>query len=99
MKSSASLSLLSAGALVLAFVGSGIRTPVQAQSAPAQTEQTPQQSEQSRAQDRGPAEDVTIGRDWKAEEGGNSQAAAPAADQDHQTVGRDWRAHPDNHDR
>lgn len=98
MKSSASLSLLSAGALVLALVGNGIATPVRAQSAPVQTEQTPQQSEQSRAQDHSRAEDVKIGRDWKAEEGGNSQAAAPPADQDHQTVGRDWRAHPDNRD-
>ena len=93
MKRSTSLSLLSAGALALVFVGSGV-APVQAQSASVQTEQTPQQSDQSREQDRSRAEDVKIGRDWKAEEGNKNDAKA--ANQDHQTIGRDWRAHPDN---
>src|SRR5690349_6741274 len=97
MKNSASLSLLSVGALVLAFAGNGV-APLRAQSTPVQTEQTPRQSDQSRAQDRSRAEDVKIGRDWKAEGGGNSHAGAAAADQDHKTIGRDWRAHPDNRD-
>lgn len=97
MKNSASLSLLSAGALVLAFVGSGV-APVQAQSDQVQTEKTPRQSEQSREQDRSRAEDVKIGRDWKAQGGDNDHAGPAAADQDHETIGRDWRAHPDNRD-
>lgn len=73
-------------------------TRVEAQSAPAEAGQTPQQSDQSREQDRSRAEDVKIGRDWKAQEGENSRAGATPVDKGHETVGRDWRAHPDNRD-
>lgn len=90
--------LLTLSAFALAFI-QGETTPAQAQSAPVQTGQTPQQTEQSRKQDRDRAEDVKIGRDWKAEGGDNDRAGAAAVDKDHETVGRDWRAHPDNQDR
>ncbi len=82
----------------LAFAHGGM-TPVKAQSAPVRTGQTPQQSDQSREQDRSRAEDVKIGRDWKAQGGEDSNAGRAAAEKNHETVGRDWRAHPDNRDR
>jgi|GEM_PF-6104148 len=68
--------------------------PVQAQSAPVQAPQTPQQSDQSRDRDRARAEDVTIGRDWKAQESGNAQSPTARPDKSEETVGRDWRAQP-----
>ncbi|MET4492127.1 hypothetical protein [Bradyrhizobium sp. LA7.1] len=72
----------------------------QAQAAiPVQPDQTPQQAEQAREQDRKNAEDVKIGRDWKAESGGDRVGHPDQSDQDHQTVGRDWRTRPDNDDR
>jgi len=80
----------------LATAGGGM-TPVQAQSAPVQSEQAPAQADQTRAQDRSRAEDVKIGRDWKAQ--GGDHARAGHVDSSHETVGRDWRAHPDNKDR
>ena len=86
-------------ALATVFAGAGTVTPARAQSAPVLKEQTPQQADQSRTQDRERAEDVRVGRDWKAQEGANDRATATAADKDHETVGRDWRAHPDNRDR
>jgi hypothetical protein len=89
--------LLVASASALAIVQANW-TPVEAQSAPVETGQTPQQADQSREQDRSRAEDVRIGRDWKAQEGENSHAGAAPADKDHETVGRDWRAHPDKQD-
>jgi hypothetical protein len=64
-------------------------TPAQAQSAPVLKEQTPSQADQSRAQDRAHAQDVKIGRDWKAKD----------TDRNHDTIGRDWRAHPKAQDR
>jgi len=89
--------LLMLPAVAFATAGAGI-TPVQAQSAPVQTEQTPAQADQTRAQDQSRAEDVKIGRDWKAQEGEPSHAAG-AGSKDHETVGRDWRAHPEKQDR
>ena len=83
----------------LAFaVGQGTLTPVQAQSAPVQSAKTPQQSDQSREQDRSRAEDVKIGRDWKAHGGDSNHAGRAAADKDQETVGRDWRAKPPYND-
>lgn len=64
-------------------------TPAKAQSAPVQTEKTPAQAEQSRARNRSHAENVRIGRDWKAKD----------SDRSHETIGRDWRAHPKGQDR
>lgn len=93
--------LAASASLVLSALAFAITqgTPVQAQSAPVQTGQTPQQSDQSREQDRSRAEDVKIGRDWKAQGGESDRAGDATANKDHQTVGRDWRAHPDNRDR
>lgn len=79
------------------------KTPIQ--SGPAavsvQPDQTPRQAEQAREQDRKDAEDVQIGRDWKAQggsEGGRMGRTEPSGQQ-HETVGRDWRAHPDDRER
>ncbi|MBP0112850.1 hypothetical protein JWS04_17530 [Bradyrhizobium vignae] len=83
--------------VLLAFAISG--GAAQAQSTPVQQPQSPQQSEQSREQDRSRAEDVTIGRDWKAQEGESDHANQAAPNDDHQTVGRDWRAHPEDKNR
>jgi hypothetical protein len=82
------------------FAGEPAGTPMkQAQSAvPVQPDRAPEQAGQAREQDRKDAEDVQVGRDWKAQ-GGAAGGPAPQAsesDQDHQTVGRDWRAHPDD---
>jgi hypothetical protein len=49
------------------------RVPNQPQLTPVQPERSPQQSEQSREQDRKSAEDVEVGRDWKAQ-GASSHA-------------------------
>lgn len=95
MKTQASLVLISAFALTFAFGGGA----VQAQSTPVQEPQSPQQSEQSREQDRSRAEDVKIGRNWKAEGGDKDHAGQAAPDENHQTVGRDWRAHPEKENR
>ncbi|MET4216665.1 hypothetical protein ACVW1A_007807 [Bradyrhizobium sp. LB1.3] len=95
MKSSTSLAALSAFALTFAFGGAAAR----AQSTSVQEAPPPQQSEQSRAQDRSRAEDVKIGRDWKAQGGDDEHANQATPDDNHQTVGRDWRAHPEKSDR
>src|SRR5437868_6077857 len=63
---------------------------------PVLPERPPQQAEQAREQDRKNAEDVKIGRDWKAEGGGDRVDHTDQSDLDHQTVGRDWRTRPDN---
>lgn len=98
MKRAATPALLALSAFAFVFTQSGT-TPAQAQSTPAQPQQTPQQADQSRAQDRSRAEDVKIGRDWKAQEGVSDRAGPATTDKDHETVGRNWRAHPDNRDR
>ena len=82
------------------FAGEMEKAPThQAQAAvPVQPDQAPQQAEQARKQGRKDAEDVQIGRDWKARGGGESgrMGQTDPSDQDHQTVGRDWRTHPDD---
>lgn len=95
MRNSASSALLSSIVLAFAFSGGAAH----AQSTPVQQPQSPQQSEQSREQDRSRAEDVTIGRDWKAQGGETDHASQTAPNDDHQTVGRDWRARPEDKDR
>jgi hypothetical protein len=92
MRNSASAAVLSGFALAFAFSTS----PAQAQSTPIEPAQSPQQSEQSREQDRSRAEDVTIGRDWKAQGGETDHAGQASPNDDHQTVGQDWRARPDS---
>src|SRR5690349_5588279 len=98
MRIFAASGLLAISAVAFA-VGPVTWTPVQAQSAPVLSGQTPRQADQSREQDRSRAEDVKIGRDWKAHGGDSKRAGRAAADKDHETVGRDWRAHPQNRDR
>jgi hypothetical protein len=90
--------LLAVAPLLFAIAPAG-SAPVQAQSATVQAGQRPQQSDQSREQDRSRADDVKIGRDWKAQGAENDHVGPPPADQDHETIGRDWRTHPDNRDR
>jgi hypothetical protein len=82
----------------------------QPQNVPVQPDRSPQQSEQSREQDRDRAEDVRVGRDWRAQErdgnrmGGMSQndmarmreKMGRDMDSDHRTVGRGWRMRPDD---
>src|SRR3954470_12980934 len=41
--------------------------PAQPQTVPVQPERTPRQSEQARKQDQDRAEDVQVGRDWRAQ--------------------------------
>jgi hypothetical protein len=50
----------------------------------------------AREKDRKDAEDVQIGRDWKAQSGGDDAMQTDSSGEDHQTVGRDWRARPEN---
>ncbi|WP_271523217.1 hypothetical protein [Bradyrhizobium sp. CCBAU 53380] len=95
MRISAAAALLSSIVLAFAFGGGA----AQAQFNPVQQPQSPQQSEQSREQDRSRAEDVTIGRDWKANGGEADHAGQTKPNDDHLTVGRDWRARPENKDR
>jgi hypothetical protein len=97
MRSSASLALLSASTLALAFAGAGIATTAKAQSPPVQQAQTPQQADQARERDRRRAQDVRLGQDWKAHDQGNAKHAAGAGmNKEHQTVGSNWRVHRDS---
>jgi len=87
--------------------------PNQTQIAPVQPERSPQQSEQSREQDRKSAEDVQVGRDWKAQQrdgdrmgrmgqnnmGQTNMGRMMDRDEDHRTVGRNWRTHRDDDER
>jgi hypothetical protein len=101
MKINAISTLTALSALAVVSVHSGA-TLAQAQSTPVQTEQTPGQADQSRPQERSRAEDVKIGRDWKAQERQDTDHAnvgRAESDRSHETVGRDWRAHPEGRDR
>lgn len=98
MRSFVSPSLLTISALVLAFAADGIASAALAQSTPVEQAQTPQQADQARERDRSRAEDVRVGRDWKAQGGENNQPDRADVNKDHETVGQDWRAHPANPD-
>ncbi len=98
MKSHA-LSTFAFAATIVAVASYAPAPQARAQSAPVEAGQTPAQSDQSRMRDRSRAEDVRIGRDWKAQGGEKNEANPAAVDRDHETVGRDWRAHPENRDR
>src|SRR3954452_7026461 len=77
----------------------------QPQTVPVQPEHPPQQSDRYREQDRARADDVRVGRDWRAEErdhdrqqrmGRNDEGRASDRmgrdmDRDRSTVGRNWR--------
>jgi hypothetical protein len=63
----AAMVLLMSSALVPSFAEEQAKSPSQPQMTPVQPERSPQQSEQSRGQDQKAAEDVQVGRDWKAQ--------------------------------
>jgi hypothetical protein len=66
--------------------------PAQPQTVPVQPQRTPQQSEQSRKEDQKRAEDVRVGRDWRAQEPDMGRVW------DHRKPGRDWRMRRDDED-
>ena len=80
----------------------------QPQTVPVQPERTPQQSEQSREPDRGRAEDVQVGRDWRTQQRDgdrrgrmdpNNMGRMMDQDPEHRTAGRGWRMRHDDDDR
>ena len=99
--------LLMSSALVPSLAQEQQKSPVPSQPpmTAVQPERSPQQSEQSREQDRKSAEDVQVGRDWKAQQrdgdrmgrmGQNNMGRMMDQDEDHRTVGRNWRTHRDD---
>jgi hypothetical protein len=69
---------------------------------PVQPERSPRQSEQARDQERKSAEDVQVGRDWRAEQRDGDRMGQRRMgrmndedDSDHRTVGRNWRMQRD----
>ena len=78
--------LLMSSALVPSLAEEEGKFPVpnQPQMTPVQPERSPQQSEQSREQDRKSAEDVQVGRDWKAQ-GASSHAPSQPDTNSNQT--------------
>ena len=73
------------------------------QLSPVQPERSPRQSEQSRDQERKAAEDVQVGRDWRAEQRDGDRMGQRRMgrmndedDWDHRTAGRNWRWQRDN---
>jgi hypothetical protein len=57
-------------------------------TSPVRPDQAPKLAEQAREQDRKNADDVRIGRDWKAQGGDAGRMGPPdQSDQDHRTVG------------
>ena len=95
--------LLGSSCLYPSFAQNEMKSPsvAQPQTTPVQPESTPQQSEQSRGQERKSAEDVQIGRDWRAQErdriGQNDERRmGREMDRDDRTVGRNWRMRPDD---
>ena len=78
--------LLMSSVLVPSFAEEG-KPPVpnQPQMTPVQPERSPQQSEQSREQDRKSAQDVQVGRDWKAQ-GDSSHAPGQPDTKSNQTT-------------
>lgn len=110
----AAMVLMSSSVLTSAFAQEqgNSSPPNQTQITPVQPERSPQQAEQSRDQDRKSAEDVQVGRDWKAQQrdgdrmgrmgqnmGQNNMGRMMEQDEDHRTVGRNWRMHGDNDER
>ena len=70
---------------------------------PVQPERSTRQSEQSRDQERNSAEDVQVGRDWRAEQRDGDRMGqrrmgrmSDEDDGDHRTVGRNWRMQRDH---
>ena len=59
--------LLMSSSLAPSFAEEQAKTPNPPQMTPVQPERSPQQSEQSRGLDQKDAEDVQLGRDWKAQ--------------------------------
>lgn len=99
--------LLMTSALVPSFAEEAENAPAPSQpQTPVQPERSPRQSEQSRDQDRKSAEDVQVGRDWRAqrrdddrmERMGQSRMGRTddQDDSDRRTVGRNWQMHRDD---
>src|SRR4051812_32866007 len=96
--------LLMSSTLVPSFAQEQEKSPLPSrpQTTPVQPERTPQQSEVSREQDRKSAEDVQIGRDWRAEREGDRMGRMGERrmndpnDWDHRTVGRNWQMQRDD---
>ena len=89
------MALLMSSALVPAFAEEEGKSPVrnQPQLTPVQPERGPQQSEQSREQDRKSAEDVQIGRDWKAQGTSNHAPGQPETKSNQTTTGTSSSTH------
>jgi hypothetical protein len=95
--------LLMSSALVPAVAQDREHSPApdQSETTPVQPERSPQQSDQSRPQDRKSAEDVRVGRDWRAQQHDgdrmgqmdqNHMGRMSNQDEgDHRTVGRNWQ--------
>jgi len=92
MKNSKTPVMLSIFVAALAWTATVV--PIRAQSG-TQMQQTPSQADRAFEQDRNDAANVTVGRDWKAQEGNRDRTEHVDTDRDHETVGRDWRAHFD----
>jgi hypothetical protein len=97
--------LLLSSALIPSFAQEPEKSPApnQAQTTPVQPERSPQQSEQSRQQDRKAAEDVQVGRDWRAQQRDGDRMGRMGQrrmddqyDSDHRTVGRNWQMQRDD---
>src|SRR5947209_8066037 len=97
--------LLMSSALVPALAQDQQKSPAanQAPITAVQPERGPQQSEQSREQDRRAAEDVQVGRDWRAQQRDGDRMGRMGQrrmndqnDFDHRTVGRNWQMQRDD---
>src|SRR3954468_5649344 len=109
--------LLMSSALVPSFAQEQQKSPVadQPPMTAVQPERSPQQSEQSREQDRKSAEEVQVGRDWRAQQQKSPsttlvqperspQQSQQSREQDRRSaedvqVGRDWRTQQRDGDR
>src|SRR5258705_5210931 len=78
--------VLMSSALVPAFAEEA-KSPSQPQATPVQPERSTQQSEQSQEQDRKSAEDVQIGRDWKAQGASSHAPGQPDTNSNQTTTG------------
>jgi len=86
--------VLMSSALVPAFAEEGPSpVPNQPQMTPVQPERSPVQSEQSRGQDQKSAEDVQVGRDWKAQGAANHAPGQPDTKSNETTTGTSSQSH------
>ena len=91
--------LIISSTLVPSFAEEQSNPPGLPQAAPVRPEQSPQQSDQMRQKDRDRAEDVQVGRDWRAQrrdDRGDRYTGRERDDRDDRTVGRNWRLDREN---